>query len=94
MFGLENPRDSRIVLDMSHATLRDHSQTMSNKDFPCPGSMADVPKDLLAQIKELERTFLVDGEKLKEITNHFVSELERGMDLEGHILKYFWKLTK
>lgn len=40
--------------------------------------MADVPKDLLDQINELERLFTVDREKLKQITEHFVSELKRG----------------
>lgn len=40
--------------------------------------MADVPKNLLDQINELERMFTVDREKLKQITNHFVSELRRG----------------
>ena len=43
------------------------------------GSLADVPKDLLSQIKELERQFTVDQTKLKQITDRFVSELERGM---------------
>ena len=40
--------------------------------------MADVPKDLLEQIKELERLFTVDAAKLKEVMNHFVKELEKG----------------
>lgn len=40
--------------------------------------MADVPKYLLDQIKELERLFTVDQAKLKEVTNHFVKELEKG----------------
>ena len=40
--------------------------------------MADVPKDLLDQIKELENIFTVDQAKLKEITDHFVKELEKG----------------
>lgn len=40
--------------------------------------MVDVPKDLLEQIKELERLFTVDQAKLKEVTNHFVKELEKG----------------
>lgn len=44
-----------------------------------PGSMTDVPKDLLDQINRLEDLFIVDGQKLKEVTNHFVSELERGL---------------
>ena len=42
------------------------------------GSMADVPKDLLEQIKELERLFTVDQAKLIEVTDHFVKELEKG----------------
>jgi predicted transcriptional regulator len=42
------------------------------------GSMADVPKDLLQEIKRLEEMFIVPAEKLKEITTHFVSELEKG----------------
>lgn len=40
--------------------------------------MADVPKDLMQEIKRLEEMFGVPKEKLKEITNHFVSELIRG----------------
>ena len=42
------------------------------------GSMSDVPQDLLAQIKKLEEIFSVDKAKLKEITTHFVKELEKG----------------
>ena len=42
------------------------------------GSMADVPDDLLGQIKYLENVFTVDQAKLKEVTNHFVKELEKG----------------
>ncbi len=40
--------------------------------------MADVPKDLLQEIKKLEQQFTVPKEKLKEITAHFVKELEKG----------------
>lgn len=40
--------------------------------------MADVPEDLLTQIKYLEKIFTVDRTKLKEITNHFVNELGKG----------------
>lgn len=43
------------------------------------GSMADVPKDLMQEIKRLEQMFTVDTAKLKEITDHFVKELEKGM---------------
>ena len=41
--------------------------------------MADVPKSLLEQVKELEELFLVDQKRLKEVTDHFVKELEKGM---------------
>ena len=47
------------------------------------GSMADVPKDLLEQITELERLFTVPAAKLKEITSHFVDELTKGLTVEG-----------
>jgi hexokinase len=40
--------------------------------------MADVPKDLMAEIKRLEEMFTVDRTKLKAITAHFVKELEKG----------------
>lgn len=42
------------------------------------GSMADVPKDLLSEIKRLEDMFTISTEKLKAITSHFVKELEKG----------------
>ena len=42
------------------------------------GSMADVPDDLLEQIQYLEKLFTVDQAKLKEVTSHFVKELEKG----------------
>ena len=47
------------------------------------GSMADVPKDLLGEIKQLEEAFTTDTAKLKAITKHFVSELEKGLTVEG-----------
>ncbi|KAL2055779.1 hypothetical protein ABVK25_004023 [Lepraria finkii] len=47
------------------------------------GSMADVPDDLLEQIRYLERIFTVDQAKLKEVTKHFVKELEKGLSIEG-----------
>jgi len=45
--------------------------------------MADVPKDLLQEIERLERLFTIPKEKLKEITAHFVKELEKGLSVEG-----------
>src|SRR5271163_2319540 len=42
--------------------------------------MADVPKNLLEEIQNLERLFLVDGAKLKKITDRFVTELEKGLE--------------
>lgn len=40
--------------------------------------MQDVPKDLLAEIERLEKLFTVPAAKLKEITDHFITELVRG----------------
>ena len=40
--------------------------------------MADVPKDLMQEIKRLEDMFTVDTAKLKSITEHFVKELTKG----------------
>ncbi len=41
--------------------------------------MADVPDDILDQIKYLEKIFTVDQDKLKEVTNRFVKELDKGI---------------
>lgn len=45
--------------------------------------MADVPKNLLEAIQDLERLFTLTPQKLKEVTNHFVKELEKGLSKEG-----------
>ncbi|KZF22421.1 hypothetical protein L228DRAFT_248099 [Xylona heveae TC161] len=47
------------------------------------GSMMDVPRDLLDQIKWLEEQFYIPTEKLKQITNHFIHELEKGLSVKG-----------
>lgn len=47
------------------------------------GSLADIPKDLLAEIKHLEQLFSMDTAKLKEITERFVKELEKGLSVAG-----------
>lgn len=45
------------------------------------GSKVDIPKDLLDQIRYIEELFTVDATKLKTISDHFVSELAKGMEL-------------
>lgn len=47
------------------------------------GSMFDVPETLIDQINKLEALFVISPEKLKAITNHFVSELTKGLSKEG-----------
>ncbi|KAJ5942606.1 hypothetical protein N7516_002774 [Penicillium verrucosum] len=47
------------------------------------GSMHELPQNLLEPIKEFEKAFTVDRSKLKEIVNHFVKELEKGLSVEG-----------
>jgi hexokinase len=47
------------------------------------GSMADMPTDLKTQIDKLEEQFVITTAKLKEISDHFVSELKKGLSEEG-----------
>ncbi|KAI6787021.1 Hexokinase, partial [Hortaea werneckii] len=47
------------------------------------GSMADMPRDLLGEIRRLEDLFTVDTPKLKAISDHFVGELAKGLSKEG-----------
>ncbi|KAF4123989.1 hexokinase [Geosmithia morbida] len=47
------------------------------------GSKADIPKGLLEQIRHLEDLFTIDTQKLKVITDHFISELAKGLSVEG-----------
>jgi hexokinase len=47
------------------------------------GSFADMPTDLKTQIDRLEELFLVPTDKLKQISDHFVSELKKGLSKEG-----------
>ncbi|KAJ5375175.1 hypothetical protein N7517_007181 [Penicillium concentricum] len=47
------------------------------------GSMHELPQNLLGPIQDFEKAFTVDRSKLKEIVNHFVKELEKGLTVEG-----------
>jgi hexokinase len=47
------------------------------------GSFADMPTDLKTQIDRLEELFMVPTDKLKAISDHFVTELEKGLSKEG-----------
>jgi hexokinase len=42
--------------------------------------MADVPQSLISEIEQLEKLFTLDTQKLKEITDHFIKELQKGLD--------------
>jgi hexokinase len=45
--------------------------------------MADMPTDLKTQIDKLEDQFIVTTAKLKDISDHFVSELKKGLSEAG-----------
>lgn len=47
------------------------------------GSMSEISKDILEHVHELEKEFTVDTASLKKITDHFVSELAKGLTKEG-----------
>lgn len=42
-----------------------------------------MPRSLLDEIASLENIFTVDTDRLKKITDHFVSELQKGLEKEG-----------
>ena len=43
----------------------------------------DCPSNLLAQLERFEKLFVVPTDKLKEITAHFATELEKGLTVDG-----------
>lgn len=47
------------------------------------GTFTDVPQSLLDEIKTLEGLLTLSGDKLKEITEHFVTELDKGLSKAG-----------
>ena len=44
--------------------------------------MAGLPQNLREQVERLEEMFIIPREKLKAITEHFLTELEKGMVLD------------
>lgn len=42
-----------------------------------------MPTDLKGQIEKLEEAFTIPTAKLKEISEHFLNELKRGLSKEG-----------
>ncbi|KAK4206947.1 hexokinase [Rhypophila decipiens] len=49
----------------------------------CLGSFADASQGLSKEIEQLEGLFTVETQKLKQITDHFVNELEKGLSVKG-----------
>ncbi|OBA20900.1 hypothetical protein METBIDRAFT_41349 [Metschnikowia bicuspidata var. bicuspidata NRRL YB-4993] len=47
------------------------------------GTFTDVPQALLDEVHALEDLFHVSGDKLKQITEHFVGELDKGLSTAG-----------
>lgn len=45
--------------------------------------MADVPRDLITQINQIETLFTVTPQKLISITEHFIQELNKGLSVGG-----------
>jgi hexokinase len=59
-----------------------------------PEILQDVPEQLTQPLKQYEDWFIVDGDKLKEITAHFVDELAKGLSIEGgSIVSTMWTGT-
>jgi len=47
------------------------------------GSYLDVPEELLTELHKLEELFTVSAETLQKITDHFVTELDKGLSKTG-----------
>ncbi|ODV80003.1 uncharacterized protein CANTADRAFT_50272 [Suhomyces tanzawaensis NRRL Y-17324] len=47
------------------------------------GTFTDVPENLLQQVHDIEQQLTVSGDTLKKITEHFITELEKGLSKEG-----------
>src|SRR5580698_5455586 len=84
------PHDRPRVIQEIREALEDHpvfhplpSHVVRPSLTPTKGSTADCPPDLLAQLARFEHLFIVPTEKLKEITARFVTELEKGLTVEG-----------
>jgi hexokinase len=56
--------------------------------------MESLPQPLREAVKVLEEQFTVSTEKLKTITDHFVSELEKGMVLYDPIRNVKMRIVK
>lgn len=48
-----------------------------------PEILAGVADHITCDLKEYEDWFTLEAPKLKEITNHFIKELEKGLTVEG-----------
>lgn len=48
-----------------------------------PEILQDVAEFLIGDLKKFEDWFLLDSSKLKEITDHFVEELNEGLTEKG-----------
>lgn len=47
------------------------------------GSFTDVPEHLMKELKQLEELLIISPETLKKITAHFITELDKGLSVEG-----------
>lgn len=47
------------------------------------GTFADVPEPLMEALHEIESELYVTGDKLRSITDHFVTELDKGLSKQG-----------
>lgn len=59
-----------------------HEEIMSAFRYR-PEILQDVEEFLIGDLKKFEDWFLLDSSKLKEITDHFVEELNEGLTEKG-----------
>lgn len=54
--------------------------------------MADLPQELSDELDKLDEDFWVGPQKLKEITNRFVEELNEGLEEDGRNIVCIYSL--
>lgn len=71
------------IPDVDYSAVHQHNKMTKSKTNNVTGSATEIPQDLLQEIRNLEEIFTVPTEKLKAISEHFISELAKGLSVEG-----------
>lgn len=75
--NLKAPRETQLCFHPPRQPLTSLESELTDT-ITMIGSKTDIPMTLVEEVRRLEGLFVVDKKKLKEITDHFMSELAKG----------------